>query len=137
VIGVSSLWETAPIGDIPQGDYLNAVVVLDTVAGPRPLLAEFLGIEADAGRERRERWGPRPLDLDLLLCGDAVIDTPGLQVPHPRMTGRRFVLEPLAEVWPDAVVPGRGAVATLLAGVQDQGVRRVDGAEWTRVFGSP
>ena len=120
VTAVSSLWETAPIGDVPQEDYLNAVALLDTVRGPRPLLDAFLRIEAEAGRERRERWGPRTLDLDLLLYGDAEITAPGLRVPHPRMTERRFVLEPLAEVWPEAVVPGHGLVVDLLAAVGDQ-----------------
>jgi len=120
VTAVSSLWETAPIGDVPQEDYLNAVALLDTVRGPRPLLDAFLRIEAEAGRERRERWGPRTLDLDLLLYGDAEITAPGIRVPHPRMTERRFVLEPLAEVWPEAVVPGHGLVVDLLAAVGDQ-----------------
>lgn len=123
---VSSLWETAPIGDIPQGDYLNAVVRIDTVAGPRPLLGTLLDIEADAGRERRERWGPRTLDLDLLLYGDAVIDGVGLRVPHPRMGERRFVLEPLAEVWPAVVIPNQGAIADLLTRVHDQAVERTE-----------
>ena len=120
VTAVSSLWETAPIGDVPQEDYLNAVALLDTVRGPRPLLDAFLRIEAEAGRERRERWGPRTLDLDLLLYGDAEITAPGIRVPHPCMTERRFVLEPLAEVWPEAVVPGHGLVVDLLAAVGDQ-----------------
>jgi len=120
VTAVSSLWETAPIGDVPQEDYLNAVALLDTVRGPRPLLDAFLRIEAEAGRERWERWGPRTLDLDLLLYGDAEITAPGIRVPHPRMTERRFVLEPLAEVWPEAVVPGHGLVVDLLAAVGDQ-----------------
>lgn len=128
-MGVSSLWETAPIGDIPQGDYLNAAVVVDTVTGPRPLLEAFLTIEAEAGRERRQQWGPRTLDLDLLLYGDATIDAPGLRVPHPRMMERRFVLAPLAEVWPDAVVPGHGGIGDLLAAVQDQMVTLVE-ADW-------
>lgn len=129
-MAVSSLWETAPIGDIPQGAYLNAVVILDTVLGPRPLLDACLEIEHRAGRERRERWGPRTLDLDLLLYGDAVIDAPGLRVPHPRMGERRFVLAPLAEVWPDAVVPGAGSVTTLLAAVEDQDAVRIDEPGW-------
>ncbi len=129
MVAVSSIWETAPVGDIPQADYLNAVVLLDTIAGPRPLLTSFLEIEAEAGRERRERWGPRTLDLDLLLYGDAEVDVPGLQVPHPRMAERRFVLEPLAEVWPNAVIPGRGAVAGLLTAVGDQVVERTE-ADW-------
>jgi len=120
VVARSSPWETAPVGGPPQGEYLNAAVLLHTVLGPRPLLDGCLEIERAAGRVRRERWGPRVLDLDLLLYGDAVIEAPGLRVPHPRMHERRFVLAPLAEVWPDAVVPGRGTVAELLDHVRDQ-----------------
>lgn len=117
------------MGDVAQGDYLNAAIRLDTVMAPRPLLHHFLGIEADAGRERRERWGPRTLDLDLLLYGDAVIVGDGLEVPHPRMAERRFVLAPLAEIWPDAVVPGQGMVTDLLIRVKDQVVTRIE-TEW-------
>lgn len=130
VVAVSSLWATAPIGGPPQDGYLNAVVVIDTVVGPRPLLEGCLRIEKAAGRTRREKWGPRLLDLDLLLYGDATIDSPGLRVPHPRMTDRRFVLAPLAEVWPDAVVPGYGSVAALLGGVEDQEAKVFEGREW-------
>lgn len=135
VTAVSSLWETAPVGGVPQGDYLNAVVLLDTVVGPRPLLDGFLHIEAEAGRQRRVRWGPRTLDLDLLLYGDAVVAAPGLQVPHPHLTERRFVIAPLAEVWPDALVPGHGRVASLVSAVADQKMRWVEGPEWAP--GSP
>lgn len=130
VVAVSSLWETAPVGDIPQGDYLNAVVVMDTLLGPRPLLDACLAIERDAGRERRERWGPRTLDLDLLLYGDAVVDAPGLTIPHPRMAERRFVLAPLAEVLPDAVIPGHGPVGGLLAAVAGQEASRIVDPAW-------
>lgn len=114
------------MGDVAQGDYLNAAIRLDTVMAPRPLLHHFLGIEAEAGRERRVRWGPRTLDLDLLLYGDAVIVGSGLEVPHPRMAERRFVLEPLAEIWPEAVVPGRGTVTDLLVTVREQAVERLE-----------
>ncbi len=124
----SSIWETAPIGP-DQAHYLNAVVILDTVLGPRPLLDRCLEIEQLAGRIRRERWGPRVIDLDILLYGDAELDTPGLVVPHPRMTERRFVLEPLAEAWPAAVVPGHGAVEHLLGSVTDQQATLTD-LEW-------
>lgn len=130
VVAVSSLWETAPVGDIPQRDYLNAVVVMDTLLGPRPLLDACLAIERDAGRERRERWGPRTLDLDLLLYGDAVVDAPGLTIPHPRMAERRFVLAPLAEVLPDAVIPGHGPVGGLLAAVAGQEASRIVDPAW-------
>jgi 2-amino-4-hydroxy-6-hydroxymethyldihydropteridine diphosphokinase len=84
-----------------------------------------LDIERSVGRKRRERWGPRLLDLDLLLYGDATINAPGLRVPHPRMADRRFVLGPLAEVWPGAEVPGHGVVEDLLDAVADQEVRVV------------
>jgi 2-amino-4-hydroxy-6-hydroxymethyldihydropteridine diphosphokinase len=120
VVAVSGVWETAPIGGPPQDDYLNAVVVVRTVLGPVPLMQRLLAIEAAAGRERGEHSAPRTLDLDLLLYGDAEIDAPGLTVPHPRMHERRFVLEPLAEAWPGAVIPGRGSVEELLGTVQDQ-----------------
>lgn len=126
ILAVSSVWETAPIGGPPQDDYLNAVAVIRTVLGPRPLLDRCLDIERSMGRERRERWGPRLIDLDILLYSDAVIDAPGLRVPHPRMTERRFVLAPLAEVWPDAEIPGHGLVEDLLAVVGDQEARIVE-----------
>lgn len=119
------------MGGPPQGPYLNAVVVMHTVLGPRPLLGGCLEIEREAGRERRERWGPRVLDLDLLLYADAVIDVPGLRIPHPRMVERRFVLAPLAEAWPGVEIPGLGSVEDLLADVSDQKARRWAGsADW-------
>ena len=121
VVARSSIYETAPIGP-DQPDYLNAVLVVDTLLGPRPLLAMCLEIERELGRERRERWGPRVIDLDILLYADAVLDTPGLTVPHPRMHERRFVLEPLAEAWPAVEIPGHGPVEELLDLVRDQTV---------------
>lgn len=114
------MWETAPVGGPPQDHYLNAVAVIQTVLGPRPLLDRCLDIERSVGRVQRERWGPRLIDLDILLYSDAVIDAPGLRVPHPRMTERRFVLAPLAEVWPGAEIPGHGSVDELLDVVADQ-----------------
>lgn len=92
--------------------------------GPRPLLNRCLEIEQVAGRLRRERWGSRIIDLDILLYGDAELDTPGLRVPHPRMIERRFVLEPLAEAWPGARLPGHGMIDDLLGAVADQEVER-------------
>jgi 2-amino-4-hydroxy-6-hydroxymethyldihydropteridine diphosphokinase len=124
----SAVWETAPIGP-SQPDYLNAVAVFETVLGPRPLLDLCLGIEHDAGRQREERWGPRPLDLDILLYSDAELDAPGLRVPHPRMIERRFVLEPLAEAWPGVEIPGHGPVEWLLEAVADQEATRTT-MEW-------
>jgi 2-amino-4-hydroxy-6-hydroxymethyldihydropteridine diphosphokinase len=100
-----------------QPDFVNAAALLDTTLEPRALLDALLGIERAFGRERRERWGPRTLDLDLLLYADAVIDVPGLHVPHPHLHERAFVLRPLADIAPDAMVPGQGWVADLLARV--------------------
>lgn len=103
--------------------------MLDTLLGPRPLLATCLEIERGLGRERRERWGPRVIDLDVLLYADAVLDLPGLKVPHPRMHERRFVLDPLAEAWPGVEIPGHGPVEEVLATVKDQVVTRTE-LEW-------
>ncbi len=125
VAASSSLWETAPVGGPDQGPYLNAVVVVDTELAPRTVLDRLLDIERDHGRERRERWGPRTLDLDLLLYGDQEIDSPGLVVPHPHLTERRFVLEPLVEAWPDAGLPDGTPLAGFLPGVSDQAVARL------------
>ena len=94
---------------------------------PRELLQELLALEARHGRVRSERNGPRTLDLDLLLLGALVLHEPGLEVPHPRMHERAFVLLPLERVSPDAVIPGRGSVEDLAARLPDQGVTRIDG----------
>ena len=116
VVGVSSLRETEPWGPVEQPRYLNGAVALETDLRPRELLDALLDVERRLGRARddEERWGPRTIDLDLLLYGDLVLDEPGLDVPHPRLHERRFALEPLAELAPDALVPGRGTAAELL-----------------------
>ena len=123
---VSSLYETAAIGGPRQGDYLNAVAVIDTEMPARALLERCLEIERESGRERRERWGPRTLDLDLLFYGDERINDTDLTVPHPRMTERRFVLEPLLEVWPDAALPDGTPLAEFRSAIADQEVRKVE-----------
>ncbi len=106
LVAVSSLWQTAPIGGpAGQNDYLNAAVTLATSLSPRELLAAVLGIEKDCGRQRQQRWGPRTLDIDILLYGDMIIDDVNLILPHPRMHERAFVLEPLAEIAPTARHP--------------------------------
>lgn len=126
LVRVSSLYETAPIGGPAQSKYLNAVVVIDTELPPRRLLDECLRIEREQGRERRERWGPRTLDLDVLIYGTDTIDEADLTVPHPRMTERRFVLDPLLEVWPDVMLPDGTPLASHSATVSDQEVRRAE-----------
>ena len=110
VVSASSVYRTGPVGPVAQDDFLNAVLAVDVACPARELLGLLLWIEREAGRDRAigPRWGPRPLDLDLLLFGDAIIDEPDLVVPHPRLTERRFVLEPLAEIAPTLVVPGTG-----------------------------
>lgn len=104
VVAVSPLYETDPVGGPDgQGPYLNAVVELETELSPRALLELGQGLERAAGRVRGERWGPRTLDVDVLLVGDLVVDEPDLQVPHPLMWNRDFVLVPLRDVAPDLV----------------------------------
>lgn len=104
VVAVSPVYETAPVGG-PAGQppYLNLVVAMDTEASPRQLLELAGQLEEAAGRERAERWGPRTLDVDVLLVGDLVVDEPDLQVPHPRMWERAFVLVPLSDLDPGLV----------------------------------
>ncbi len=107
VVGVSALYETDPVGGPPdQPPYLNVVVELRTARTPRALLELGQELEEAAGRVRAERWGPRTLDVDVLLVGDRQVDEPDLIVPHPRMYDRRFVLAPLADLAPDLVPAG-------------------------------
>ena len=118
VVAVSTLRETAPVGVGEQPLYLNGVVALETTLAARGLLDRLLAVEQRFGRVRVPgEHGPRTLDLDLLLYGDELIEERGLTVPHPRLHERRFVLEPLAELAPGLVVPGRGDVESLLSGV--------------------
>jgi len=114
VLAVSQLRETEPVGVVDQPPFLNGAVALETTRTARELLDLLLAIEASLGRVREERWGPRTIDLDLLVYGDEVVDEPGLRVPHPHLDERRFALEPLAELAPELEVPGRGRVSALL-----------------------
>jgi 2-amino-4-hydroxy-6-hydroxymethyldihydropteridine diphosphokinase len=115
VLAVSELRETEPVGPIEQPSFLNGAVELETTLSARGLLDLLLDAERALGRIRGERWGPRVVDLDLLVFGDEAIDEPGLEVPHPRLAERTFALEPLAELAPELVIPGRGRVSDLLA----------------------
>jgi 2-amino-4-hydroxy-6-hydroxymethyldihydropteridine diphosphokinase len=105
VVASSRVWETDPVGGPPQPDYLNAVIRIDTDLTPFELLDACQRVERALGREREVRWGPRTIDIDLLLFGDQRLDVPLLTVPHPRMTSRAFVLLPLLELDPDARMP--------------------------------
>ena len=115
VTGVSQIRETDPWGPVEQGQFLNGAVRVETALPPRELLARLLDVEQRMGRVRDERFGPRTIDLDLLLYGEETVDEPGLTVPHPRLHERRFALEPLADLDPALTIPGRGQISTLLA----------------------
>jgi len=118
VVAVSTLRETDPVGYADQPRFLNGVAALETALAPRALLDRLLAVERELGRVRGEgpRFGPRTIDLDLLLHGDEVVDEPGLVVPHPRLAERRFVLEPLHELEPGLVLPDGRRVSDLLRG---------------------
>jgi 2-amino-4-hydroxy-6-hydroxymethyldihydropteridine diphosphokinase len=109
------LYRNPPLGPPDQPDYVNAVAAVDTDFAPRALLERLQEIERAQGRVRDgARWGPRTIDLDLIVYGAATIDVPGLKVPHPELAARPFVLVPLHEIAPDAVIPGHPSLATLI-----------------------
>ena len=112
VLRQSSLYVSAPFGGVEQADFVNAVVELQTAVPPPVLLSCVKELERSSGRDpTAQRWGPRILDLDILLYGDQVVDLPDLQIPHPGIAERNFVLLPLREIAPDLVIPGLGPVA--------------------------
>jgi 2-amino-4-hydroxy-6-hydroxymethyldihydropteridine diphosphokinase len=117
LVAVSELRETEPVGVVDQPPFLNGAAALETELSARELLEALLEVERGLGRERHERWGPRRIDLDLLLYADETIDEPGLTVPHPRLHERHFALEPLLDLEPELVIPGHGRVSDLLAGL--------------------
>lgn len=121
----SSLYRTPAWGPVPQPNYINAVCLIETELDASDLLAGLLEIERAFGRERLERWGPRSLDLDVLLYGDAIIDVPGLRVPHPHLHERAFMLVPLLEVDPRASIPGVGSARDALAALASGGIEVV------------
>jgi 2-amino-4-hydroxy-6-hydroxymethyldihydropteridine diphosphokinase len=119
VVAVSSFRETDPVGYVDQPRFLNGAAAVDTTLGPRELLNALLAVERSLGRTRAgPRFGPRTIDLDLLLYGDRSVDEPGLSVPHRRLHERAFALEPLAELDPGLVVPGHGPLKTLLRNLE-------------------
>jgi 2-amino-4-hydroxy-6-hydroxymethyldihydropteridine diphosphokinase len=128
VTRVSSLYETDPVGP-PQPDFLNAAAEVSTDLSPADLVRTLKAAEADVGREQRERWGPREIDLDLLLYGDETIDEEGLTVPHPELTHRAFVLVPLIEIAPFLDLPS-GEPVTAFCEKDPAGVRRYPADNW-------
>ncbi len=122
---VSRFYRTPAWGREDQPDFINAVALLETSLTPRALLERLLAVETEFGRHRPdgERWGPRTLDLDLLLYGDAVIDEPGLRVPHPHLHERAFALVPLLDVLPEAQIPGYGAARDAVSVLEMSNIR--------------
>lgn len=128
LVARSSFYRSAPLGPAGQSDYCNAVCAVDTELAPETLLDRLHAIESGLGRDRSgPRWGPRALDLDLLLYGDCRIDTPRLHLPHPEMARRNFVLAPLAEIAPDVEVPGHGRAAELARRIGREGLALWEG----------
>jgi 2-amino-4-hydroxy-6-hydroxymethyldihydropteridine diphosphokinase len=125
VVRHSSLYRSSPLGYSPQPQFINAVAQLETGLAAEHLLAELQQIEARHGRKRSFPNAPRTLDLDILLYGDVVLDTPGLKTPHPRMHERAFVLKPLVEISPEVSIPRLGAAKALLASCAAQKIERI------------
>ena len=123
---VSSLYRSAPVGYADQPDFVNAVAGIETALAPRALLEALLEIERRYGRERGFANAPRTLDLDILLYGGTVVNEPGLTIPHPRLHERAFVVIPLAEIAPEAPVPGRGRARDLVAAVDAASLTRIE-----------
>lgn len=119
---VSSVYQTAPQGKTDQADFLNIAAEVETDLEPAALLLHLQEVERALGRVRHERWGPRTIDIDLALYGDTTVQTPDLEVPHPRMKDRAFVLVPLLEVAPDLALPGAVPLRRCLEALSDQGV---------------
>ncbi len=132
LLRISSLFQTAPVGPIDQPDFTNAAILLETRAEPRALLDELQEVERSRGRDRSSevRFGPRSLDLDILLWDGVAIDEPSLMIPHPRLTERRFALEPLIEVWPDATLPDGTRILDLWQAVAGQISTKLQGPTW-------
>ena len=126
LVSRSSLYRSAPLGTIAQPDFVNAVARIVTVLNAHSLLQSLQEIEHLQGRVRGERWGPRVLDLDLLVYGSTSIDQPTLTVPHPGIAERNFVLLPLQEIAPDLVIPGLGCVSDIAVNRSEPRISRID-----------
>ena len=126
LMAVSSLYRSAPVGYADQPDFVNAVAAIETGLNARELLDALLAIERRYGRVREFPNAPRTLDLDIVLYGETEVHEPGLSIPHPRMFERAFVVVPLAEIAPEAIVPGRGRVRDLLTGVDASTLTRIE-----------
>ncbi|MEW9900230.1 2-amino-4-hydroxy-6-hydroxymethyldihydropteridine diphosphokinase [Chitinivorax sp. PXF-14] len=127
LLKASPLYCSEPVGYLDQPEFVNAVAMLETALAPQALLDALFQIEQRFGRERSFRNAPRTLDLDLLLHGEAVIETAALTLPHPRMHERAFVLLPLLDIAPDCIIPGCGAAADYLAACTSQRLQRLEG----------
>ena len=129
IVAASPLYESEPWGLTSQQDFLNAAVRVATSLGPADLLAAILAIEVSLGRVRGKKWGPRSIDIDILVYGNEEIDVPGLTIPHPHLTERIFALAPLVDVMADAVIADRPA-RQWLAQLQRKSLKKVSGPEW-------
>ncbi|MDO8540672.1 MAG: 2-amino-4-hydroxy-6-hydroxymethyldihydropteridine diphosphokinase [Opitutaceae bacterium] len=129
VVVVSSVYASPAVGYAAQPEFLNAVLRVTTTCSPYELLARCLQIEADLGRVRLERWGPRTIDIDVLLYEELVLDDPALTIPHARMRKRSFVLTPLAEIAPDLAVGGK-SVQSLASSIDSGGLRKIAPLSW-------
>jgi 2-amino-4-hydroxy-6-hydroxymethyldihydropteridine diphosphokinase len=125
-VAVSPVFQTTPVGGPEQPEYLNAVLIAETLLPAHAILERCQGVEASLGRTREQRWGPRTLDLDLVVYGNEVSGDPDLTLPHPRAHERAFVLAPWCAADPDAEIPGHGRVCDLVGKVGTAGVRRLD-----------
>jgi 2-amino-4-hydroxy-6-hydroxymethyldihydropteridine diphosphokinase len=135
ILAVSALYQTPPWGKTDQPAFFNAAALVETDLAPRTLLETVLGIERSLGRLRNELWGPRTIDLDILLYGDQTVDEPGLTIPHPRIQERAFVIRPLADILPDAMIAGR-CVSDWLAALDVSGIDAVANVGWYPAGGS-
>jgi len=129
---VSPVYETRPVGGPDQPDYLNAVIAVETVLPARAILDRAHRVEDALRRVREVRWGPRTIDVDLIVVGDEISDDPELTLPHPHAHERAFVLAPWADIEPGAEIPGRGRITDLLDATGLDGVRRADNSELQR-----